>query len=63
MSGFLVFVVGRRVVKVREIDFDLFNFDFDLEDDGRILVCELCCNVMICNNGGVCGVLGLLYWL
>lgn len=53
-------MVGRRVVKVREIDFDLFNFDFDLEDDGRILVCELCCNVMICNNGGVCGVLGLL---
>lgn len=63
MSGPPVPVVGRRAVKVRETDHDSFNLDFDLEDDGRIPVCESCCNATTCNNGGACGVSGSLYQL
>lgn len=31
------------------------------EDDGRILVCEACCNYSNCNNGGDCGVKGTVF--
>lgn len=59
MSGPPVPVVGRRQVKVRKNAHNSFDLDFDLEDDGRIPVCESCCNATTCNNGGACGVAGL----
>lgn len=43
---------------LKEGVFDLFEVDFDEDDDGKFFVCEFCCNIIVCNNGGFCGVVG-----
>ncbi|XP_022307008.1 uncharacterized protein LOC111113202 [Crassostrea virginica] len=50
MSGALV---GKREVKGHT---QYLDERADVEDDGRMVVCEACCNNTSCNNGGSCGV-------
>ena len=52
MSGALV---GKREVKGHT---QYLDERADVEDDGRMVVCEACCNNTSCNNGGSCGVEG-----
>ncbi|XP_022307004.1 uncharacterized protein LOC111113200 isoform X2 [Crassostrea virginica] len=55
-------VVGRREVKVQKLASGDLDLDLEVEDDGRMPVCESCCNSTTCNNGGACGVSEFNYY-
>ncbi|XP_062600828.1 uncharacterized protein LOC134262453 [Saccostrea cucullata] len=56
-------IIGKRNVRGQDLDPETLTFDLDGEDDdGRITLCESCCNTDVCNNGGACGVADFNYY-